>query len=89
MKKTTLQDIATELGISKGTVYRAIHDKMDVSPSTRTKVLELVEKWNYKPDRIARSLSTKNSAYRNNISNNTGFFLEPGEKRYNGCQSGV
>lgn len=59
MKKTTLQDIATELGISKGTVYRAIHDKMDVSPSTRTKVLELVEKWNYKPDRIARSLSMK------------------------------
>jgi len=59
MKKVTLQDIANELGISKGTVDRAIHNRPDISLETREKVLKLVEKYNYKPDKIARSLSLK------------------------------
>ena len=54
MKKVTLQDIANELGISKGTVDRAIHNRPDISLETREKVLKLVEKYNYKPDKIAR-----------------------------------
>jgi LacI family transcriptional regulator len=64
MKKITLKDIAKELGISKGTVYRAIHNKPDVSPETKEKVLELIEKYRYKPDRIARSLSLKSKKIR-------------------------
>lgn len=59
MKKITLQDIAKELGISKGTVDRAIHNRPDVNPDTRKKVLELIEKYEYKPDKVARSLSLK------------------------------
>jgi len=64
MKKITLKDIASELGISKGTVYRVIHDRPDVSPDTRKKVLELIDKYQYKPDRIARSLSLKSKKLR-------------------------
>lgn len=59
MKKITLQDIADELGVSKGTVDRAIHNRSDINPETREKVLELIEKYNYRPDRVARSLSLK------------------------------
>jgi LacI family transcriptional regulator len=63
-KKITLQDIANELKITKGTVYRAIHDKPDVSPVTREKVLKLIEKYNYTPDKVARSLSLKSKKIR-------------------------
>lgn len=59
MKKITLQDIAKELGISKGTVDRALHDRPDISPVTKKKVLNLVEQYGYKPDKLARSLSLK------------------------------
>ncbi|NMB96417.1 MAG: substrate-binding domain-containing protein, partial [Clostridiaceae bacterium] len=56
--------IADELSISKGTVYRAIHNKPDISPETREKVLELIAKYGYKPDRIARTLSLKSKKIR-------------------------
>jgi len=59
MNKITLQDIADMLGISKGTVDRAVHNRPDVSYETRKKVLELIEKYDYKPDKAARSLSLK------------------------------
>ena len=59
MKKVTLQDIADELGISKGTVDRAIHNRPGVSAATREKVLNLVKKYNYKPNKVARLLSLK------------------------------
>src|SRR5690554_8030984 len=78
MKKITLQDIAIELGVSKGTVYRAIHDRPDVSASTRDKVLQLIEKYDYKPDRIARSLSLKPKKVRIGVVYQTipGFFWD-------------
>lgn len=59
MKKVTLEDLAKELNISKGTVDRAIHGRPGVSPKTKAKVLQLVEKYNYKPDKVARVLSIK------------------------------
>jgi len=59
MKPITLSDIAKELGVSKATVDRAIHNRPDVSKVTRQMVLELVDKYDYKPDPIARSLSLK------------------------------
>lgn len=59
MSKVTLRDIAKELGISKGTVDRAIHNRPDVNAETRQKVLALIEKYNYKPNKAARSLSLK------------------------------
>lgn len=58
-RKVTLQDIADELGITKGTVDRAVHNRPGVSHDTRMRVLGLIEKYSYKPDRIARSLSLR------------------------------
>lgn len=59
MNRIKLQDIADKLGISKGTVDRAVHNRRGVSVKTREKVLDLIEKYNYKPDRAARFLSLK------------------------------
>ena len=64
MKKVTLSDIAKELGISKGTVDRAAHNRPDVSSETRQKVLGLMEKYDYRPDKVARSLSLRKKKIR-------------------------
>jgi len=57
--RITLKDIANKLGVSIGTVDRALHDRRDVNPETRKRVLELTEKYNYKTNKVARSLSLK------------------------------
>lgn len=59
MRKVTLDDLAKELNISKGTVDRAIHNRPGVSAKTKAKVLALVEKYNYRPDKLARMMSLK------------------------------
>lgn len=64
MKKVTLQDLAKELGISKGTINRVIRERPDVNYETRQKVLAVIEKYNYKPDKIARTLSLKEKKYK-------------------------
>jgi LacI family transcriptional regulator len=56
--QVTIKDIAKELGISPSTVSKALKDHPDISPVTKRAVLELVEKWNYKPDPIALSLQS-------------------------------
>jgi LacI family transcriptional regulator len=55
----TMQDIATKLGVSRATVSYALGDswsKKGVSPVTREKVLEAVEKLQYRRNYIATSL---------------------------------
>lgn len=64
MKKPTLQDLANELGVSKGTIGRVIRERPDVNPETRRRVLELIEKYGYKPNKVARTLSLKSRKYR-------------------------
>lgn len=59
MKSVTLRDIAEMLGVSIGTVDRAIHNRPDVSPATRKRVLDLIEKYHYRPDSAARALSLR------------------------------
>jgi LacI family transcriptional regulator len=59
-KKITIKDIADELATSKSTVYKAIHNKSDVSQEMLRKVNELLVKYNYKPNKIAKSLSLNN-----------------------------
>lgn len=61
IKKTSLQDIADELCISKGTVSLVLSGKAKsgrVSESMCKKVREAALKMNYQPNEIARSLST-------------------------------
>lgn len=57
----TVYDIAKEAGVSSATVSRVINNSESVTESTRAKVLEVIEKYNYKPNAIARSLYKKES----------------------------
>lgn len=51
-----IKEIAKLLGISIGTVDRALHGRPGISPKTLAKVLKKAEELNYKPNVAARSL---------------------------------
>jgi LacI family transcriptional regulator len=55
-KPAGIKEIAKALGISIGTVDRALHGRPDVSLKTRAKVLKMAEQLDYKPNFAARSL---------------------------------
>lgn len=55
--KLTIADIAAELGVSKSTVSRAISGKGRIGSSTVQRVSEYIEKYNYRPNSIAKSLA--------------------------------
>jgi len=57
----TLADIASELGISKMTVSRAINNDPLVNAKTRERVLEVSSRLNYQPNHFARALVTNRS----------------------------
>ncbi len=56
-KKKTIDDIAKELQVSKTTVSRAISGKGRISKETRERVMDYIQKTNYKPNVIAKSLA--------------------------------
>jgi LacI family transcriptional regulator len=58
-KKVTLFDIADALGVSTGTVHRALHDHPGVSPITKIRVLQMAKSMGYRPNLTARYLSLK------------------------------
>lgn len=51
-----IKEIAEFLGISIGTVDRALHARPGISPKTRARVLKKAEELNYRPNVAARSL---------------------------------
>lgn len=53
----TLKDIAKMVGVAESTVSRAINNKAGVGEDTRKKILEIVEKYNYKPNQMAQGLA--------------------------------
>ncbi|WP_111685159.1 LacI family DNA-binding transcriptional regulator [Winogradskyella tangerina] len=55
---TTLKELAKLLNISVSTVSKALNDSHEISANTKRRVLELAEKLNYKPNRIAQQLKT-------------------------------
>ncbi|MDF1574829.1 MAG: LacI family DNA-binding transcriptional regulator [Bacteroidales bacterium] len=59
MAKIRIKDIAEIARVSVGTVDRVIHNRGEVSPSTREKVRKLLQQFDYKPDIAARSLAMK------------------------------
>ena len=59
-EKITLKQIAQRLDVSIGTVERAIHDKRDINPQTKKRILETIDELGYQPNKFARSLSVKN-----------------------------
>ena len=58
-KKVTIQDVAREAGVSRQTVSRAINDRAEISPETRSRILAVVERMGYRPSSIARGLATQ------------------------------
>src|SRR5258707_2279281 len=53
-----VQELADSLGISRGTVDRALHNRSGVSVATKRKVLRAAEKLGYRPNLAARFLSS-------------------------------
>ena len=58
---TTIKDVAKLAGVSISTVSLVINDNPVVKLATRKKVLDVIEKCNFKPNQNARSLVTKSS----------------------------
>jgi LacI family transcriptional regulator len=56
MKKVTIEDIAREAGVSKGTVSAVINQKSTVNSETREIVLDTMKQMNYRPRGSARNL---------------------------------
>lgn len=62
--KTSIQDIANALEISKTTVSFVLNGKGDeknISRKTQQRILDLVEKLDYRPNKLAQSLKTGNT----------------------------
>ena len=51
-----IRELARELGLSIGTVSRALNNRYGVNPATRTKVLDQARRLGYVPNNAARSL---------------------------------
>lgn len=57
MPKPTIHDVAREAGVAIGTVSRVLNDSPNVRPNTRLRVMQAMERLQYKPDSAARKLS--------------------------------
>lgn len=57
----TIKDVAKLAGVSISTVSRVMNDSKPVSPESRRKVLDAIQKLDFKPNELARSLVMKRS----------------------------
>ncbi len=55
----TMSDVAREAGVSLMTVSRVVNGKGEVSPATRQRVAQVIERLGYRPSGIARGLVTR------------------------------
>lgn len=58
-KQATINDVAKASGVSDGTVDRVLHNRGEVSEKTKNKILDAIERLDYKPNMYASLLSTK------------------------------
>src|SRR4029077_21141321 len=56
--RVAVQDVADALGISRGTVDRALNGRHGVNPETKLRVLRAAQKLGYRPNLAARYLSS-------------------------------
>ena len=56
-QRITMSDVAREAGVSLMTVSRVVNNKGEIRPETRQRVQEVIERLNYRPSGIARSLA--------------------------------
>ena len=59
MTLITIKDIAKEAGVSTATVSYVINGSRPVMSEKRQRVLDIISKTNYQPNRVAKSLRTK------------------------------
>ncbi|MFI5095385.1 MAG: substrate-binding domain-containing protein [Candidatus Acidiferrales bacterium] len=71
-RKVTLLDIAHALGVSTGTVHRALHDHAGVNALTKTRVVRMAKSMGYRVNLAARYLSLKRN-YRISVNTLKGF----------------
>lgn len=57
-KNVTIYDVAREAGVSLATVSRVINASNVVKPDTRDKVMDAIQRLDFKPNQIARGLAT-------------------------------
>jgi LacI family transcriptional regulator len=55
----TIYDVAREANVSMATVSRVVNGNPNVKPSTRKKVLEVINRLGYRPNAVARGLASK------------------------------
>jgi len=59
VKIITIKDIAYEAGVSTATVSYVINGTRQVKPDKERRILDVIAKTNYQPNRVAKSLRTK------------------------------
>lgn len=57
----TIYDVANEAGVSMATVSRVVNGNTNVKEATRKKVMEVIDRLNYRPNAVARGLASKKS----------------------------
>ncbi|MEG0259584.1 MAG: catabolite control protein A [Lysinibacillus sp.] len=55
----TIYDVAREANVSMATVSRVVNGNQNVKPVTRKKVLDVIERLEYRPNAVARGLASK------------------------------
>jgi LacI family transcriptional regulator len=58
-KRLTIAEVALEAGVSSQTVSRVINNRPDVSPETRQRVQQVINKLGYQPSALARGLASR------------------------------
>lgn len=61
MKRTTIKDLAQQIGVNPSTISRALKDHPDISPTLRAEVKALAEKLQYRPNNLAIHLRQRSS----------------------------
>ena len=59
--RVTMKQVASEAGVSTQTISRVINGRPDVSPETRQRVQNVIERMRYQPSALARSLIQQRS----------------------------
>ncbi|MDW8291289.1 MAG: LacI family DNA-binding transcriptional regulator [Armatimonadota bacterium] len=61
-QRADMDTIAREVGVSKTTVYRALHNKGRIHPQTRERILQVARELGYRPNLVARSLRVQKTS---------------------------
>jgi DNA-binding LacI/PurR family transcriptional regulator len=61
INKPTVHDIAREAGVSAATVSRVLTGNVPVKEKTKERIMEILNKYNFRPSSVARSLKARRS----------------------------